>query len=208
MSSTPLRRALRTLCRGALLVVAGACLSGAMVLGYGASLAVAPPRQAAPISTAAPVTSERSTPTPVVSMVETPRGEAGELAPTHVLADIRDMDVASNGIVSPPDFEHIFRVHGLPDGPVWLAAHARSDGREPAPGNSFLTFAVGDRVEALGAAWRVTERWSASKDDAEVQGPLADPAGYAGDLIIVSCLPRAGRAATSNTWLVAEPTPD
>ncbi len=39
------------------------------------------------------------------------------VGPDAHLTDIRDMDVASNGIVSPPDFKRIFRVHGLPDGP-------------------------------------------------------------------------------------------
>lgn len=145
----------------------------------------------------------RPTASPVVTTDAPKPGDVA--APTYTLTDIRDMDVAADGVIAPPDFDHIYRVHGLPDGPVWLAAHARSPGRGTAPGNEFLTFQVGDRIEALGTAWRVTERWSAAKGDATEQGPYSDPQAYSGRLILVSCLPREGGAALSNTWFVAEP---
>lgn len=152
------------------------------------------------------------TATPVVKTIP-PDSEAtahsdAPAPPTHVITDIRELTVGDDLVIDPSDFDHIYRVHGLPDGPIWLAAHARSPGRGTAPGNAFLTFQVGDRIEALGASWRVTERWSAAKGDAGVQGPFTDPQAYSGHLIIVSCLPREGGAALSNTWLVAEPEPE
>ncbi|MEZ3155941.1 hypothetical protein AB1K56_03350 [Microbacterium sp. BWR-S6Y] len=114
------------------------------------------------------------------------------------------MDVPADGRISPPDLAHIYRVNGLPEGATWLAAHALSGGGE-APGNAFLTFAVGDRIEALGASWRVTERWTAGKGDANAQGPLAAPQRYTGHLVLVTCLPLDGGSAVSNTWVVAQP---
>lgn len=72
------------------------------------------PPAAEPLPTASPV-------------VTTDAPKPGDVAaPTHTLTGIRDMDVAADGVIAPPDFDHIYRVHGLPDGPVWLAAHARS----------------------------------------------------------------------------------
>ena len=199
MTRRTVTRALRTLLRGALSFVGGACLSASLILGASA------------LSPAQPLTAPVPTPTatPVVTTIA-PESEAtassdATAPPTHVIDDIREMSVAADGVISPPDFDHVFRVRGLPDGPVWLAAHARSPGRGTAPGNLFLEFQVGDRIEALGASWRVVERWSAAKGDAGAQGPYDDPRTYSGLLILVSCLPREGGAALSNTWLVAEP---
>lgn len=192
-------RALRTLLRGALSFVGGALLSASLIL-VASSLSPSQPLTApVPTPTATPV---------VTTIAPEPEATASSDAPappTHVIDDIREMSVAADGVISPPDFDHVFRVHGLPDGPVWLAAHARSPGRGTAPGNLFLEFQVGDRIDALGASWRVVERWSASKGDGGVQGPYSDPQAYSGRLILVSCLPREGGAALSNTWLVAEP---
>lgn len=169
-----------------------------------AVLAVATVPSAEP-QPAPPAAEPLPTASPVITTEALPSGDSPTPLPTHALTDIRDMDVAADGVIAPPDFDHIYRVHGLPDGPVWLAAHARSRGRGTAPGNTFLDFQVGDRIEALGASWLVTERWSASKGDAGEQGPYSDAQAYSGRLIIVSCLPREGGAALSNTWLVAEP---
>lgn len=192
-------RALRTLLRGALSFVGGALLSASLILGASALSPAQPLTAPAPTPTATPV---------VTTIVPEPEATASSDAPappTHVIDDVREMSVAADGVISPPDFDHVFRVRGLPDGPVWLAAHARSPGRGTAPGNLFLEFHVGDRIEALGASWRVVGRWSAAKGDAGVQGPYSDPQAYSGRLIVVSCLPREGGAALSNTWLVAEP---
>lgn len=176
-----------------LFLAASALFAGLAVATLPSAEPLPAPSAAEPLPTASPV-------------VTTDAPQPGDGAvPTHTLTDIRDMDVAPDGVIDPPDFEHVFRIHGLPDGPIWLAAHARSLGRGIAPGNAFLTFQVGDRIEALGASWRVVERWSASKGDAGEQGPYSDAQAYSGRLIIVSCLPREGGAALSNTWLVAEP---
>ncbi|WP_156371741.1 hypothetical protein [Microbacterium sp. Leaf203] len=182
-------------------------LTAGLLLSAAALCAVATDVQT-PASQPSPTASTATMTPPSVVTTEVPDVETSEspdAPPTHVIADIQELTVGDDLVIDPPDFEHVFRVHGLPDGPIWLAAHARSLGRGTAPGNVFLTFQVGDRIEALGTSWRVTERWSALKGDAGAQGPYSDPQAYSGRLILVSCLPREGGAATSNTWLVAEP---
>lgn len=199
MTRRTITRALRTLLRGALSFVGGALLSASLILGVSALSPAQPLTTPVPTPTATPV---------VTTIAPEPEATASSEAPapaTHAIDDIREMSVAADGVISPPDFDHVFRVRGLPDGPVWLAAHARSPGRGTAPGNVFLTFQVGDRIEALGGSWRIVERWSAAKGAAGEQGPYSDPQAYSDHLILVSCLPREGGAALSNTWLVAEP---
>jgi hypothetical protein len=190
--------------RRALTVIGTGLIVAALTLAI-ASLSI----PAAPSTTPGAVATPAETVPPVVTTVEPDALDAASDGPpaplTHTITDIRQMNVGADGVISPPTFDHVYRVNGLPDGPMWLAAHARSAGRGTAPGNTFATFASGDRIEALGAAWRVVERWDAAKSDADEQGPLMAPDRYAGHLILVSCLPRARGAATSNTWLVAEP---
>lgn len=183
-----------------LLLAAGLLLSAAALCVVTTGMQT-PASQPLPSASAASVTPP-SFVTTVLPDVET--SASPDAPPTHVIRDIQELSVGDDLVIDPPDFTHVFRVHGLPDGPIWLAAHARSLGRGTAPGNAFLTFQVGDRIEALGASWRVTERWSAPKGDAGEQGPYSDAKAYSGHLILVSCLPREEGAATSNTWLVAE----
>lgn len=184
-----------------LLLAAGLLLSAAalFVVATGMQPTV---QQPSPSASATEVT-----PPSVVTTVVPEAGDTASpyTAPTHVITDIQELTVGDDLVIDPPDFDHVFRVRGLPDGPVWLAAHARSPGRGTAPGNVFLTFQVGDRIEALGGSWRIVERWSAAKGAAGEQGPYSDPQAYSDHLILVSCLPREGGAALLNTWLVAEP---
>lgn len=182
-----------------LLLLAAGLLLSASALCVMATGMQTPEAQPSPSASAASVMP------PSVVTTTVPDSEDAESQPTHVIADIQELTVGDDLVIDPPDFDHVFRIHGLPDGPIWLAAHARSLGRGTAPGNDFLNFQVGDRIEALGASWLVTERWSASKGDAGEQGPYSDAQAYSGRLILVSCLPRVGGAALSNTWLVAEP---
>lgn len=196
MALTFLLRALRPLWRGALFMCGGASISATLVLGIAAVSPATAPVSPSPSTSVMPTVITTMTPEPADTAVP---------EPTHVIDDIRTMSVAADGVISPPDFDHVFQVQGLPYGPVWLAAHAHSPGRGIAPGNTFLTFEVGDRIDALGTSWRITERWAAPKGDVTTQGPYSNPSLYTGHLIIVSCLPRDSGAATQNTWLVAEP---
>lgn len=185
-----------------LLLAAGLLLSAAALCVVATGMQT-PELQPSPSASAASVT-----PPSVVTTVVTDAedAESPDAPPTHVITDIQELTVGDDLVIDPPDFEHVWRTHGLPEGPIWLAAHARSPGRGTAPGNDFLTFAVGDRIEALGASWRVVERWDASKGQAGDQGPYSEPQAYSGHLVLVSCLPREAGPALENTWLVAELT--
>ncbi|WP_447947967.1 hypothetical protein [Microbacterium maritypicum] len=132
--------------------------------------------------------------------------------PTLTINAVEPMAFATT--LDPPTLSGVFEIrdaeHGyLADterGPRFLLAHATSPGRAPAPGNLWQELAVGDRIEALGSSWSITERVEASKswptdDAALVQRTYgADP----GTLVLITCVPRWEGRATHNLINIAE----
>lgn len=159
------------------------------------------------VATAAPT----PTPTPTTEVTEPVAEPTPEPSTALTISDVRAM--GWTGTLDPPDYTNVFELRDAEEG--WLAdtaagprvllTHAMSFGNPPAPGNAWQELAVGDRIEALGSTWTITERAEAPKSF-----PTDDPAlmerivgAGPGTLVLITCVP-GWTKATHNLILIAE----
>lgn len=134
--------------------------------------------------------------------------------PSTTLTITEVLPMAKAATLDPPDYVNIFEVRDdaheyfadTTVGPRFLLTHAMSLGNAPAPGNLWQELVVGDRIEALGSTWSITERVEAPKS-----WPTDDPAlkertlgAGPGTLVLITCVPRWEGRATENLIVIAE----
>lgn len=179
-------------------------------LGIAVTLALGLSACASPPSTP-PLAVERATAAPSAPREAT--NPVPEVTPPALtIESVEPMAFAET--LDPPSYEGTFEIrdaaHGYAAdtdaGPRFLLAHATSPGRTPAPGNAWQALNVGDRIDALGESWVITERAEAPKswptDDAALVGRTfgAGP----GTLVLITCVPRAEGRATHNLIITAK----
>lgn len=150
-------------------------------------------------------------PTEKAASVEPHAEPAPEAVATLTISEVEPMAFAAT--LDPPTLDGIFEIrdaeHGYAAdtavGPRFLLTHATSPGRTPSPGNLWQELAVGDRIEALGSAWRIVEHVEAPKSWLADDPDLVERTFGAGPgtLVLVTCIPRWEGAATHNLILTA-----
>lgn len=164
-------------------------------------------KQPAAPATSSPVPEGTETAAPVEPTAE----PAPEIATTLAITEVEPMPFAAT--LDPPTLDDIFEIrdaeHGYPAetaaGPRFLLTHATSPGRAPSPGNLWQELAVGDRIETLGASWRIDSRVEEPKSWLTNDPALVERTFGAGPgtLVLVTCVPRWEGTASHNLIFTA-----